>query len=810
MVLSGSQSVSFYDNSGFSFIVEWTGSQSIANNRTTVTTRSYISSRGGNYTINSSTLKKLSVRINGVLYTKNVNISVNSGQKKLLWTKSANVSHNSNGSKSFNIAASLNMNITLSKGHIGLVSIPSKSFTLDTIPRASDFTAFSLNNSNLQQSTSRTIRYTIGRKSSSFSHQMTLKHGNKTIDSWSTSGNGSLTRTLSSSNVNEILKRINTSTSGTLKLTMQTRNGSKNVGSSKTRSTSVSVHSSVAPSASGLNVSISGSGYDSTIGKYVQSISRVQANFSSSAGYGASVSSRKIVVKKKSNSANSQTISGSSGTTSGRVTQSGTYSVVATIKDGRGRTASVSQDITIHAYKVPEIETFNTDRDDPSTNVKNVIKVKWSNLSGDNQANIVVKRGSSTLYSNIDNSSGSLDTTQIYENQSDTESFTYILEVTDQFGKKNTSESTVGTSFMELTIAKNQGVGIGKVWEQGSLDVGGPIYADGSIHLTGVLGNLADQEGLNFPGGHVAYVGHSSGSLYISANRDGISDPLVLSTHDDYGAGRNLLVLQDDGYVRFPHGLLLSGSSGATRVLEFPGGNMISSSDDQEYFYFYGNRKNGYSFTVRSHEDKSGYRNDFRISKSGYIYMPQTYNNTSSNSENVRISKSSSEGSDHYRLYRTTSASKYKMLIETVNIDPYLILLLDPKSWYDKGNVERHSEELSRRANGEDFTADVEEKGLRRNVGLKAEDLVEAGLELYVDYGHEGEVEGIHYDRLWTLLIPIVRDILSKIKKIFRRLRKLTRRFRWLRNRINNQQDEINDLKQRIQQLEGIIDNQGS
>src|SRR5690606_6507254 len=46
----------------------------------------------------------------------------------------------------------------------------------------------------------------------------------------------------------------------------------------------------------------------------------------------------------------------------------------------------------------------------------------------------------------------------------------------DSFGKKATAVQKVGTSFIELTISKGKGIGVGKVHERGSLDVAGMAY----------------------------------------------------------------------------------------------------------------------------------------------------------------------------------------------------------------------------------------------------------------------------------------------------------------------------------------------
>ena len=56
---------------------------------------------------------------------------------------------------------------------------------------------------------------------------------------------------------------------------------------------------------------------------------------------------------------------------------------------------------------------------------------------------------------------------------------------------------------------------------------------------------------------------------------------------------------------------------------------------------------------------------------------------------------------------------------------------------------------------------------LPRNYGLIAEEMVELGLGEYVMRNEDdGALEGIQYDRLWTLLIPIVRDQQRQIDEL--------------------------------------------
>jgi len=102
-----------------------------------------------------------------------------------------------------------------------------------------------------------TLSLKITRASSSFTHDIQLRDGTTVLQSWN--GQGVPTSlTISSSVVNTILSRMSTVTSKTLTLWVQTKSGSTNIGSAVTRTATVSVHSSVTPTASGLSVSVYG------------------------------------------------------------------------------------------------------------------------------------------------------------------------------------------------------------------------------------------------------------------------------------------------------------------------------------------------------------------------------------------------------------------------------------------------------------------------------------------------------------------------------------------------------------------------
>lgn len=127
----------------------------------------------------------------------------------------------------------------------------------------------------------------------------------------------------------------------------------------------------------------------------------------------------------------------------------------------------------------------------------------------------------------------------------------------------------------------------------------------------------------------------------------------------------------------------------------------------------------------------------------GFVKSGHIAQNTTSATSNVHIR---SDGI----MFMIGSASKYKSDIQLLeNEVEYSKRILDihPKSWIDKGEQER---------------GDV--RG--RYYGVIAEDVEELGLSEYTTKNEDGELESVQYDRLWTLLLPIVREQESEIRNL--------------------------------------------
>lgn len=129
------------------------------------------------------------------------------------------------------------------------------------------------------------------------------------------------------------------------------------------------------------------------------------------------------------------------------------------------------------------------------------------------------------------------------------------------------------------------------------------------------------------------------------------------------------------------------------------------------------------------------------------------YNRTYSLSANMFVTNSGAIG-------RATSASKYKLNITEVNNIVELgekLLTINPKYWFDRTNIELASKGMT-----EGGLNDVDPITLSPHYGLIAEDLRGAGLDAFISTNYDtGEIEGIEYDRLWVILIPLVRKLVE-------------------------------------------------
>nr|DAF48806.1 MAG TPA: Minor structural protein 4 [Myoviridae sp. ctfWc3] len=147
-----------------------------------------------------------------------------------------------------------------------------------------------------------------------------------------------------------------------------------------------------------------------------------------------------------------------------------------------------------------------------------------------------------------------------------------------------------------------------------------------------------------------------------------------------------------------------------------------------------------------------------RIALNGqYVHSYPTYNKTTSAGANVHVAQDGA-------LVRSSSARKYKTDIQDADND-YGNKLIEfaPQKWIDKAEKKRYEEDPDNN------------KKPGYYYGLIADDLDAAGLDMLVNYGAEGEVEGINYDRLAVALLPVIKSLKDQVASLKEQLKALTK-----------------------------------
>jgi hypothetical protein len=164
MALSGQFLGSTVAN-GYRLEIDWTATQDIANNQSTITAKVYWHSLGSSYTVSSSATKDGSTTIDGTTgtYSGAGLAGLSGNQRKLIHTYSKTVTHDAVGNKSVSISATFNCGVNLGGSTVSSVSA-SGTATLNTIPRASTLT------SSASWTAGSDFTISVSRASSSFTH----------------------------------------------------------------------------------------------------------------------------------------------------------------------------------------------------------------------------------------------------------------------------------------------------------------------------------------------------------------------------------------------------------------------------------------------------------------------------------------------------------------------------------------------------------------------------------------------------------------------------------------------------------------
>lgn len=326
---------------GYRLQIAWSvGSQSVANNTSSVTAKVQLVSTGSSYTINSSATKSGSLTINGTKYTFTFTAALSGNQTKTIFTKTVTVAHNSNGTKTCSFSATVGINVTLSGTYYGNVTA-SGSGTFNTIARASTISSVT---SSVAINGTNAVTVNITRAASSFTHTVVFSFGSY---SKTTTGVGTST---SYAIPTSWINAMPSATSGTAKVTVTTYSGSTKIGTAVSKTFKVTVPSGVVPTISSVTIAEAVAGLAAQFGAYVQSKSKLAVSITAAGAYSSTIKSYKTTIQGASFTARSFT--------SGVLSKSGTSTITITVTDSRGRTASTTRSLTVIAYAAPKITSF--------------------------------------------------------------------------------------------------------------------------------------------------------------------------------------------------------------------------------------------------------------------------------------------------------------------------------------------------------------------------------------------------------------------------------------------------------------------
>lgn len=430
--------------------VEWSSSQSVANNTSTIYWT--VKSAGGSHGFTMT--GPVTVNIAGVTVVSRSD-RFEMWYNTVLGSGSFTLTHDSQGNKTLTAWAEAAVyTYAISSTRYGY------SVDLPQIPRSSNF---SINGSTMGSP----LTIQISKAVSSFTHTLTWQFGNKTGTIANQTSNSSVTWTPPL----DLADQIPNAASGYGTIWCTTYNGGTSVGQ-KSSNFTLNVPSNITPSISSFTSSIA-STKPSGCGMYVKNNSTVRWNASVSGIYGSTI--KKCVINGPSLYYETTSSSNSYSATSSTLTTYGRKEYTITITDSRGRTASRTQGIDVVDYNTPLITSYTSFRSDSSGNINgsgtyvtHKITASFYTLSGKNNIKIVAysKEGTSDIYGNSvtikNDANNTISYTRIFSSFDTSKTYDFKFVISDSVGGSYTAYTHVGTKNLPINIAgDNNSIAIG-------------------------------------------------------------------------------------------------------------------------------------------------------------------------------------------------------------------------------------------------------------------------------------------------------------------------------------------------------------
>lgn len=383
-------------------------------------------------------------------------------------------------------------------GHYGGASF-SAGIDVDIDARPYPASSFTLSTNNFDMGTATTVN--ISELNSVFTHTVRYSFGalSGTIANKTTSLSVAWTPDIAT-----FAAAIPNAASSVGTIWVDTYNGSTKVGTTSKNFT-LKVPTSVVPSLTTVNHSETISTVSTIVGKYAKNLSKIAVSLTGYAGiYGSTITKQEVIFQGITYNVTQAGATSLTWTMPDPLNASGSIDIVGRVTDSRGYTKSTTVTIDALDYVAPAISTFNVQRalsngtlDAVGTYAKVTSIGSVSSLLNTTQRNTLTytilyrARGTApwtTLKADTVLAVGTL-ALDVVETLGTgqfaaTNAYEFRLDVKDKFNTTLTI-LVVGTGQVTLSLNK-AGIGVGKVWQQGTIDAEGDIYASGDVYSRGV------------------------------------------------------------------------------------------------------------------------------------------------------------------------------------------------------------------------------------------------------------------------------------------------------------------------------------
>lgn len=420
--------------------------------------------------------KSLAITVGGETRNITADATIGQNQNKLIFDNEFRVPHDQNGTKTVNINARLDINVS---GY-GSASVGFNR-RLPDIPRASS-------GSDVTAVIGQPVTININRKNDAFKHAIWATYGsfNKQITTTNVDTSFSWTPPL------ELCEQTPNSASGFGNITIITYDGSREIGRDIKR-LNLSIPDSVKPTLTGFTLT-DGNAIAANIVSggehFIKILSDIRVNFGAASGvYGSTITGyyAEIVGKNQSTTTNGGGL--------GLMNYDGQVVIRARVTDSRGRTSNaIERTVTILDYFPPilKFDVARTGLNGGTLTITRTAKVAPLIVNGSQKNKMTltfkVKPLADKNYtSDTGPASGSWTSIAELVNSPANLSGQYpadkTWEVVGRIEDKITSAEFVAIITTEGAVISYSrfGVGINKIWERGALDVKGDIYANDKL-----------------------------------------------------------------------------------------------------------------------------------------------------------------------------------------------------------------------------------------------------------------------------------------------------------------------------------------